>query len=193
MDQWTVARGASGLVRSLTAPFNGESGELTPSAYSCSAPRLPKAYCDERSWTDRPVIVLWEIFVRTPETVTGLPGRAISGLTEVMLTETGTVTPGCRATATLAAASLSVRPQRASTHGARPPSQAIALAPLLVSSGRGMAEMLLRPAGRGKQACAELPAWSPSAQCRTSPSGPPPPPLPPSIPPPHPGPGCPNL
>src|SRR5258706_8855153 len=109
MDQWTVARGASGLVRSLTAPFNVESGELTPSAYSCSAPRLPKGNCDERSWTDRPLIVLCEIFVRIPETVTGLPGRAKSGLTEVMLTETGTVKPGCRPTATLAAAALIVR------------------------------------------------------------------------------------
>src|SRR5215469_6686998 len=115
------------------------------------------------------------MFVTMPETVTGLPGLAKSGLTEVMATDTGTVPPACRAAATLAAAPLSVTPDMARTHRAtkagaaayrararraRAPGtpadapKALAVAALLVSGGRGMAEMLLRVACPGERGCA---------------------------------------
>src|SRR5215470_3861824 len=115
------------------------------------------------------------MFVTIPETVTGLPGLAKPGLTEVMATDTGTVPPAWRAAATPAAAPLSVMPDRARTHRvtkagaaacrvrvrrARPPGtptdapMVLAVAALLVSGGRGMAEMLLRVARPGERGCA---------------------------------------
>ncbi len=64
----------------------------------------------------------------------------------MMATETGTAL-GCCVAAMLAAALL-----RITAHAAT------AVAALLVSSERGMAKMLLRPAGCGELGCAESPA-----------------------------------
>ncbi len=84
-----------------------------------------------------------EIFVSVPVTVTVVCGLAKSGLTEVMAIKTGAPL-ACRGAPALAAAPLRFRPDRARADAA------IAVAALLVSSGRGMAEMLLRPGGCGE-------------------------------------------
>src|SRR5258708_37054041 len=94
-----------------------------------------------------------------------------------MARRTGTAPPACRVPATLAAAPLRFRLERARAHGARTarvttrragprrarPEARMAAAVVLVSSGRGMSEMLLRPAGWGGGGWAGSPASAPLA------------------------------
>ena len=74
--QGTVARRASGCFSVVTAPATGSSARKVPSAYSCNSPLLSNGVPEERSWIDRPDMVLLELLVSVPETVTVPPGVA---------------------------------------------------------------------------------------------------------------------
>src|ERR1035438_2505609 len=84
IDQWSTAPGASVPASCAGAPVSARNTCRFPAAYSLSALRLPSGVLDDWSCTLSPDTAARVRLLTVPCTVTGCPGRATCGLTDVM-------------------------------------------------------------------------------------------------------------